>query len=67
MFIYIILNIHRSASFIPRGGAPSFIQKPAIKQLEGGKKIRFECKIAADPLPVLTWFRDNIQLSDGGQ
>ena len=50
-----------------RGAAPSFVQKPAIKQLDGGKKICFECKIAADPLPQLTWFRDNIQLSEGGK
>ena len=49
-----------------RGGAPSFIQKPAIVQADGGKKIIFECKIAADPKPTLTWFRDDIQLSDGG-
>ncbi|ELT89877.1 hypothetical protein CAPTEDRAFT_62162, partial [Capitella teleta] len=48
-------------------GAPSFIQKPAIKQADGGKKVIFECKIKADPKPFLTWFRDDIQLSDGGR
>ncbi len=53
--------------FHNRGGAPSFIQKPAIRQADGGKKIIFECKIAADPQPVCTWFRDDIQLSDGGK
>ncbi len=50
-----------------RGGAPSFTQKPAIKQVDGGKKIVFECRIAANPLPTLTWFRDNVQLSEGGR
>jgi hypothetical protein len=52
----------------PQGGkAPVFQQKPAIKQLDGGKKVLFECKIAADPKPLLTWFRDVVQLSDGGR
>jgi len=50
-----------------KGGAPVFIEKPAIKQLDGGKKILFECKIAADPQPTLTWFREAIQLADGGR
>ena len=50
-----------------RAGAPSFIQKPAIKQLDGGKRILFECKIQADPKPVCTWFRDIVKLSDGGK
>jgi len=46
---------------------PSFLQKPAIKQQDGGKRILFECKIAASPKPMLTWFRDTVQLSDGGK
>ena len=35
--------------------------------MDGGKKIVFECRIAANPMPVLTWFRDTIQLADGGK
>ena len=50
-----------------RGGAPSFTQKPAIRQVDGGKRILFECKVAADPIPVLTWFREDVQLSNGGE
>jgi len=46
---------------------PVFQQKPAIKQLDGGKKVLFECKIAADPKPQVTWFRDAVQLSDEGE
>ena len=45
---------------------PVFNQKPAIKQIDGGKKVLFECKIAADPKPQVTWFRDTVQLSDEG-
>ena len=52
---------------LPRAGAPQFTQKPAIKQADGGKKIIFECKVKADPKPALIWFRDNIELSEGGQ
>ncbi|KAK2180737.1 hypothetical protein NP493_429g01115 [Ridgeia piscesae] len=50
---------------VSRGSAPNFAQKPAIRQ--AGGKILFECRIVADPLPELTWFRDDIQLSDGGR
>jgi len=45
---------------------PVFKQKPAIKQIDGGKKVLFECKIACDPKPQITWFRDTVQLSDEG-
>ena len=67
---YMTINIKYLKGFCVvcfRGAAPSFIQKPAIKQADGGKRIIFECKIAAEPLPELTWFRDDIQLSDGGK
>lgn len=34
-------------------GAPSFIQKPLIRQLED--RILFECKLTADPAPAFVW------------
>lgn len=45
---------------------PVFQQKPAIKQMDGGKKVLFECKIACDTKPQITWFRDTVELSDEG-
>ena len=43
-------------------GAPTFIQKPLIRQLED--KILFECKLTADPLPSFTWFFHNSPLKN---
>ena len=34
-------------------GAPTFIQKPLIRQLED--RILFECKLTADPAPSFLW------------
>lgn len=50
-----------------RARAPTFLQKPAIRQGDGGKKIIFETRTSADPLPKFTWFRNDIELSDGGR
>ncbi|CAF1145362.1 unnamed protein product [Rotaria sordida] len=49
------------------GTAPTFIQKPIIKQENDGKRLKFECKIAADPKPDLFWSRDDISLQDSGR
>ena len=58
---------HLLSPLSSRGAAPSFLQKPVIKQADGGKKILFECKIAADPKPTLTWYREDKVISEGGQ
>lgn len=52
---------------INRPGGPSFLEKPAIKQADGGKKVLFECKIAAEPAPTCLWYKDDILLSDAGK
>ncbi|CAF4918718.1 unnamed protein product [Rotaria sp. Silwood1] len=49
------------------GTAPTFIQKPIIKQENDGKRLIFECKISADPKPDLFWSRDDISISDSGR
>lgn len=41
-------------------GAPVFIQKPFIRQLED--KILFECKLTADPIPSFQWLFHNSPL-----
>lgn len=41
------------------GLAPTFAKKPAIRQEEDGKKLLFECRIQADPRPVVNWFHNN--------
>ena len=40
------------------GIAPTFAKKPAIRQEEDGKKLLFECRIQADPRPVVNWFHN---------
>lgn len=49
------------------GIAPNFIQKPAIKSDADGKRLCFECKIKAEPEPQLTWFRDDVEISNKGR
>jgi len=49
------------------GSPPTFIQKPIIKQENDGKRLIFECKIAADPKPDLFWTRDDVPIQDSGR
>ncbi len=49
------------------GAPPTFIQKPIIKQENDGKRLIFECKIAADPKPDLFWTRDDVSIQDSGR
>ncbi|CAF1208181.1 unnamed protein product [Didymodactylos carnosus] len=49
------------------GTSPTFIQKPIIKQENDGKRLVFECKIAADPKPDLSWSRDDVPIQDSGR
>lgn len=49
------------------GIAPNFIQKPVTKQADNGKKLLFECQLTADPAPQITWFRDEQQITPGGE
>ena len=62
-FIFEIRFLHSSVG----GTAPTFIQKPIIKQENDGKRLIFECKIAADPKPDLFWSRDDVPISDSGR
>ncbi|VEN57316.1 unnamed protein product [Callosobruchus maculatus] len=47
------------------GLAPTFAKKPAIRQEEDGKRLLFECRIQADPRPVVSWFHNNNPVSEG--
>ncbi|KAL4225620.1 hypothetical protein ACF0H5_016306 [Mactra antiquata] len=61
------LNFNGSNQNQQDGIAPNFTSKPVIKQEDGGKRLKFECQLTADPAPAITWFRDSTQLSDGGR
>jgi hypothetical protein len=49
------------------GAAPTFIQKPVIKQENEGKRLIFECKISAEPKPDLVWTHDDAPIQDSGR
>lgn len=47
------------------GKAPTFAKKPAIRQEDDGKRLIFECRIEADPLPSVTWFQTGVEVKPG--
>ncbi|XP_055331451.1 twitchin-like isoform X3 [Paramacrobiotus metropolitanus] len=49
------------------GIAPTFAQKPSIKQEDDGNRLLFECRVLADPTPTFTWFHDDKPVNQGGR
>lgn len=47
--------------------APKFLQKPQLKQEDGGKRLVFTCQIEGSPKPAIQWFRGDDPLKDGGR
>ena len=47
--------------------APSFTQKPQLRQEDDGNRLVFECQLVSNPKPEITWFREDIQLSENGR
>ncbi|XP_026819249.1 muscle M-line assembly protein unc-89-like [Rhopalosiphum maidis] len=44
--------------------APSFTQKPQLRQEDEGNRLIFECRLLGCPKPEITWFRGETQLSE---
>lgn len=44
------------------GKAPTFARKPAIRQEDDGKRLIFECRIEAEPVPGVCWFHNNVEV-----
>ncbi|XP_065220483.1 twitchin isoform X27 [Planococcus citri] len=42
--------------------APSFTQKPQLRQEDEGNRLVFECKLLACPKPETTWYRSDVKL-----
>lgn len=42
--------------------APSFTQKPQLRQEDDGNKLIFECQLLASPKPEIQWFRSDVEL-----
>ena len=55
MNIRIQLSLFIIEGATPVGYSPRFLQKPSIRQLSNNGGIVFDVKMAADPMPVLTW------------
>lgn len=44
--------------------APSFTQKPQLRQEDDGNRLIFECRLLGCPKPEITWFRGETQLAE---
>nr|XP_037877238.1 muscle M-line assembly protein unc-89-like isoform X3 [Bombyx mori] len=51
----------------PDGKAPTFARKPAIRQEDDGKRLIFECRIEAEPVPGVTWFHNAVEVKPGAR
>ncbi|KAM3957310.1 projectin protein bent isoform 8-T9 [Aphomia sociella] len=47
------------------GKAPTFARKPAIRQEDDGKRLIFECRIEAEPVPGVSWFHNTVEVKPG--
>lgn len=44
--------------------APSFTQKPQLRQEDDGNRLIFECQLVSLPKPEISWFRGETELSE---
>ena len=44
--------------------APSFTQKPQLRQEDDGNRLIFECQLVCHPKPDIAWFREDTELSE---
>lgn len=49
------------------GLAPTFIEKPQIIPNESGTLITMKCKCRSNPVPVVTWFKDSVQVNESSR
>lgn len=47
--------------------APSFTQKPQLRQEDDGNRLIFECQLLASPKPDIEWFRSDTLLTADGR
>ena len=44
--------------------APSFVKKPALRQEDDGNRLVFECKLAGNPKPEVSWFHEDVKIQN---
>lgn len=47
--------------------APSFTQKPQLRQEDDGNRLIFECQLLAAPKPDIEWYRSDVLLVADGR
>ncbi|XP_061506912.1 twitchin isoform X9 [Anopheles gambiae] len=47
--------------------APSFTQKPQLRQEDDGNRLIFECQLVAKPKPTIEWYRSEELLSENAR
>lgn len=47
--------------------APSFTQKPQLRQEDDGNRLIFECQLLASPKPDIEWYRSDVLLVADGR
>lgn len=47
--------------------APSFTQKPQLRQEDDGNRLVFECQLIAKPKPAIEWYRSEELLSQNSR
>lgn len=47
--------------------APSFTQKPKLRQEDDGNKLIFDCKLSASPQPSIEWFREDTPVKESSR
>ncbi|XP_038051694.1 twitchin-like [Patiria miniata] len=61
------INLNFDVREANKEGAPTFIEKPTIKQEDNGRRLVMECKVMADPRPKVVWYYNNKELKDAGR
>lgn len=52
------LNLNIEAEPEPEGEGPTFLEKPKIVSENNGKLVIMECKVKANPKPIITWTKE---------
>ncbi|KAJ8886788.1 hypothetical protein PR048_013000 [Dryococelus australis] len=52
------LNLNIEAEPEPEGDGPTFVEKPRITSDKGGKLVKMDCTVKANPKPTIVWYHE---------
>ncbi|XP_041468950.1 twitchin-like isoform X3 [Lytechinus variegatus] len=58
------INLNFDIKDASREGAPTFIEKPTIKQEDQGRRVVFEVKLMGDPKPNIKWHYNDREIKE---